>query len=107
MPLPCLQRRAAAGHETANRLPANDGFTPDEPDSVRGKASLVVWISLLSATAGLAGISAVRSPLHDLLGHEASVAGIDQQHSGKWRSDPPRPESGHTVWVASLGSALD
>jgi hypothetical protein len=42
-------------------LAVNDRFVPDEPDPVKGKATLVVWVSLFAATAGLAGFSGVRS----------------------------------------------
>ncbi len=42
-------------------LAKNNRFVPDEPDPVKGNATLLVWMALFSATAGLAGISAVRS----------------------------------------------
>jgi hypothetical protein len=47
--------------EQRDRRDSDEGFGPNEPEPVRGNATLVVWISLFSATAGLAGFSAVRS----------------------------------------------
>jgi hypothetical protein len=47
--------------EQRQRQAASDRFAPDEPDPVKGRATLVVWITLFSASAGLAGISGVRS----------------------------------------------
>jgi hypothetical protein len=47
--------------EQRDMLAVNDRFVVDEPDPVKGRATLVVWVSLFAATAGLAGFSSVRS----------------------------------------------
>lgn len=53
---------AVRTHIREQRMLAMTGdFVPEEPDKLKARAALIVWIALFTATAGLAGISAVRS----------------------------------------------
>ena len=55
--------------EQRRRLASDEDFVPDEPKQMDGNAALVVWIVLLTTTAGIAGFAAVRASfmiLYDL-----------------------------------------
>lgn len=43
------------------RLEVDENFVPDEPEEMNGRSTLIVWMAIFSATAGVAGVSAVLS----------------------------------------------